>query len=335
MRSFLSSIKSRYFTSKALVLMYHKIGNPASDPWELSVSQENFESHLQVLKNSYNVVSTDELISQIQQNKIKNKSVAITFDDGLLNNYELARPLLQKYQIPATFFITDSNIGKNKLFWWDELEEIVLHTEELPKKFDLEILGNRVEFNLNDEAILTPALRLKNKNLIAYKPNSKRAELYYHLWEICSPCKAQDQQKIIAQIKDWAGTEIANGMDVCMTWKQVEDLSQSALFTIGGHTHNHPSLYDHDAEYQQQEILGNKKLLESKLGININSFAYPSGRYDDSTLKVIKGSGFKGAFTTRLGTVRNKSDVTQINRYQVCDWEKDKFNKEINNWFKK
>lgn len=335
MRNFLSSIKSTYFTSKALVLMYHKIGNPPSDPWELAVSQENFEAHLQVLQKSYNVISSDELISQLQQNKIKNKSVALTFDDGLLNNYELARPLLQKYNIPATFFITDSNIGKNKPFWWDELEETILNSEKLPKKFDLNILGNRVEFSLNGESILTPAQKVKNRNFIAYEPNSKRAELYYRLWEICSPLKIEDQHKIIAQIKDWAGTEIAMGTDICMTWKQVEDLSKSALFTIGGHTHSHPSLYDHSAEYQKREILDNKKLLESKLGININSFAYPSGRYDDNTLKVINGSGYKGAFTTRLGTVKNKSDVGQINRYQVCNWDKDKFNTEIVKWFKK
>lgn len=335
MKSFLSSIKSAYFTSKALVLMYHKIGSPPSDPWELAVSQENFEAHLQVLQKSYNVVSTDELIFQLQKRKIKNKSVAITFDDGLLNNYDLARPLLEKYQIPATFYITDSNIGKNNLFWWDELEEIIMHTEELPNEFNLNLLGSLVKFDLGGESKLTPELISKNQNFKAYFPNSKRGELYFRLWEIFSPLKALEQQKIMKQIKKWAGLEVVKTDDVCMTWEQVKELSQSDLFTIGGHTHSHPSLYNHETEYQKEEIIGNKLLLESKLDNKVNSFAYPSGRYDKNTLMVIKDSGFKGAFTIRRGTVKKNSDLAQINRCHVCDWDKDKFCIEINKWFKK
>ena len=334
MRKFLSKIKSDYLTSKAIVLMYHKIGNPSSDPWNLAVSQENFEAHLKVLRKSFNVVSTDELIGQLQNNKIRNKSVVVTFDDGLLNNYELARPLLEKYQIPATFFISDSNIGKSKLFWWDELEEIILNTKKLPGEFYFNNKDMQI-FSLEDENILTPELQLKNKNYIAYEPNSKRAELYYHLWEICSPLQARDQQKMISNIKQWAGIEIAKDMDVCMTWEQVKNLSQSSLFTIGGHTHSHPSLYDHNYEYQKQEILSNKELLENLLGFNIDSFAYPSGRYNDTTLKVIEESGYKSAFTTRAGIVNKNSDITQINRFQVCDLDKNNFFEEITKWFKK
>jgi len=335
MKNFLSKIKSEYFTSKAVVLMYHKIGDPPSDPWELAVSQENFEAHLQVLKKSFNIVSTEELIFQLQKNKITNRSVAITFDDGLLNNYELARPLLEKYQIPATLFITDSNVGKNKLFWWDELEELIINTKVLPCDFSLNALGDTFHFSLSGEEILTPELKTQNRSFLAYNPNSKRGELYYRLWEICSPLKERDQQDILARVKQWAGVEVVNSNDVCMSWEQVTELSQSEFFTIGGHTHSHPSLYDHNFEFQKDEILGNKLLLESKLNCKINSFAYPSGRYNENTLMVIKSSDFKAAFTTILGTVKTNSDISQINRCQVCNWDKIQFSSEINKWFKK
>jgi len=333
MRNFLASIKSKYFTPRAIVLMYHKIGSPPSDPWDLAVSPENFEAHLQILQENYNLVSTDELNVRLQKNKIKNKSIAVTFDDGLLNNYELARPLLEKYHIPATFFITDDNIGRQKLFWWDELEEIILHSENLPSEFRINFFGEDINFSLGGESKLTSELKYQHQTFIAYQPTTKRSQLYYDLWEICSPLTAPDQQKIIDLIKEWAGTEIVKGNDVCMTWDQVVDLSRSELFTIGGHTHSHPSLFDHDIDYQRQEINSNKLFLESKLGHKINSFAYPSGRFDDNSLKVIKESGYFGAYTTKLGPVKNHNNLIQINRCQVNNWNKDQFNTELKKWF--
>jgi len=87
------------------VLMYHRIASPVNDYWQLCVSPENFEQQLQVIS------------------KYK-KNILITFDDGYIDNYSNARPLLEKYQLPAIFFIATGNIDSGKEFWWDQLEQL-------------------------------------------------------------------------------------------------------------------------------------------------------------------------------------------------------------------
>ena len=117
-RAILHSIK-RALTPRAVVLMYHRVAKSPNDPWQLCVSPEHFEQQLQVLTN-YNVVPLPAVV-----NNLPKKGIAITFDDGYIDNYTAARPLLEKYQLPATFFITTGNIDSGSEFWWDELEQVV------------------------------------------------------------------------------------------------------------------------------------------------------------------------------------------------------------------
>src|SRR5690606_13951821 len=94
------------FRPKSFILMYHRITELEIDPWELAVSVENFDDHLKVLKSSYNVLSLDEFTENKKKNKLKEGSIAITFDDGYKDNYTNAFPILTKHQLPATFFIS-------------------------------------------------------------------------------------------------------------------------------------------------------------------------------------------------------------------------------------
>ena len=104
--------------------MYHRIATPVHDHWQLSVSPQNFEAHLQVLQQ-YKVMDLAALV-----NKVPRNGIAISFDDGYIDNYTTAKPLLEKYYMPATFLITNGCLGKQTEFWWDELEHIFLNDQE-------------------------------------------------------------------------------------------------------------------------------------------------------------------------------------------------------------
>jgi peptidoglycan/xylan/chitin deacetylase (PgdA/CDA1 family) len=93
------------------VLMYHKVDMSRKD--NLTISIEQFESHLKFLKeNKYEPISMNQLIHFLEKKSLlPDKPVLITFDDGYLNNLELAYPLLQKYHFKAVIFIATSFIG--------------------------------------------------------------------------------------------------------------------------------------------------------------------------------------------------------------------------------
>src|ERR1044072_9851462 len=116
----------RLFEHKAIVLMYHRVASVSADPWELAVQPEHFEQHLAILKNKFHVVPLTELVHQLQQRKLRTDCVCLTFDDGYSDNFINAKPLLEKYQCPAIFFIATKFINRKDMFWWDELQQIML-----------------------------------------------------------------------------------------------------------------------------------------------------------------------------------------------------------------
>lgn len=109
-------------SSRALILAYHRIYNLKHDWQQLSVTPENFESHLQIIKDKFKPISVDELIDNLFNDKVSDRSIALTFDDGYFDNYKFALPLLEKYEIPATVYVSTGFIGGEVEFYWDSLE---------------------------------------------------------------------------------------------------------------------------------------------------------------------------------------------------------------------
>lgn len=107
------------------VLMYHAI-DYNDKATKLSVNPESFERQMRFLrKNRYNVMALDDLAALIKEKKsIPQKTVTITFDDGLHNNYQYAYPVLKKYNIPATIFVIISKIGQPGYLSWKEIKEM-------------------------------------------------------------------------------------------------------------------------------------------------------------------------------------------------------------------
>ena len=107
------------------VLMYHSIDNN-DKATKLSVSPESFARQMEFLhKHHYNVVNLDKVALYMQKKeKVPPKTVAITFDDGLYNNYEHAYPVLKKYGIPATIFVIIKMIGSPGYLGWKEIREM-------------------------------------------------------------------------------------------------------------------------------------------------------------------------------------------------------------------
>ena len=96
------------------ILMYHEIFPIPKPKYKLSVSAEAFERQMRFLKtNHYNVLPLEKLADLVRdKKKIPPRTLAITFDDGYLNNYFYAFPILKKYNLPATIFIIVSEAGR-------------------------------------------------------------------------------------------------------------------------------------------------------------------------------------------------------------------------------
>ncbi|MCX6800315.1 MAG: polysaccharide deacetylase family protein [Candidatus Falkowbacteria bacterium] len=111
---------NNWFSKPSIILFYHRVASIENDPNLLSVNPENFEKQLLYLKDHFKIISLKELAKRISSKKIVKGLVAITFDDGYVDNLTNALPILEKLQVPATIFVTAGKIGSSEPFYWDE-----------------------------------------------------------------------------------------------------------------------------------------------------------------------------------------------------------------------
>lgn len=318
-----------------VVLMYHRIAAPKTDPWQLAVTSENFEQHLEVLKKYHKVISIQELTKQIVNNKIEANSVCITFDDAYSDNYLYAKPLLEKYSFPAAFFVPTNYISQQKLFWWDELEMLILHSPKLPSEISIYLNGSHFQFKIEQEVLTEEDWRKHTSWKWPDTPPTKRCELYLKLWEKLRPLPYDEITVVMEELKRWAGYETdQSGNNYAMNSQQLTHLSNQSLLSLGIHTHTHPALDCHSKSIQQQEIKKCKDNLEQHYFKKINAIAYPYGCFDKTTLTVAAELKITIGFTTRPEAITSSSLPLCLGRFQVVNWPGNDFKKQLENWFK-
>lgn len=330
---------SKILNPRSLVLMYHRVAEPTIDPWQLAVSSSNFEQQLRILKATGLVVPMSDVEEGLYCKEKLPPSIVITFDDGYLDNYLYAKPLLEKYSLPATFFVCTHHIGTSKRFWWDELAQCVLLSKNVPSSISLQINDAPFIFGLPEELRLTEALYRDHKVWNGYRtPSTLRSQLYMELWHLLSPLAYEEQQRLMHELKQWSGELEQPNKEKdsqSMSESQLLSLASGRLFNIGAHTVYHPLLSRLNKKMQSLEINRSKQFLEALTGKRINSFAYPSGDFNDTTVEVLRELDFKMGFTTEHKPVKRKEDPFSLGRFQVNNWAGAEFKEILSSWFDK
>lgn len=326
---------NKYFEHKAIVLMYHRIADSRADVWNIAVSPENLEEQLNFLKNSGRVIPLQELVKELQNKRIKKNSIAITFDDGYADNFVIAKPLLEKYELPAAFFIPTINIGQQKEFWWDELEQLILYTKELPSSISIVINNIKIELGLGEENKLNDEIVSRQISWKAYEqpPPTLRCNIFLTIWEALKPLNNEQQQHYLQILRSWAACNISTRKEYqCMSVEQLKKLGENNLFTIGAHSSTHAALAFHNKSFQEKELVENKFFLEKVLDNKIEMLAYPYGSYNADTINASIGAGFTSAFTTDEECVLNKTRSYCIGRFPVKNENAIKFADSLERW---
>jgi len=311
-RSLFSLFKRKKLSSGA-VLMYHRIADAESDPWELAVSPKNFEEHLQILQH-YKIITLNDLHNTIEKRANHHQGVSITFDDGYKDNYLIAKPLLEKYNLPANFFITTNTLGSIQEFWWDALERICLQSPCLPQQL---VLNNpyNISFQIG-----------KAENEI------NPIQLYYKLCDIFKGLAIEKQKSLIDYLEDWANNRNQRTHYFTMTKTELLDLQSNKLFTLGAHTENHPFLADFEYPDQEKEIMGSIDFLKNLTTQEIHYFAYPHGGRNNFSVEILERTGIRLAFTTEPNCFHEDINRYEIPRFQVKNWNGKTFEGYLNRW---
>lgn len=311
--------------------MYHRIIDLDIDPWNLSISPENFETQMQIIKKYCIPVKMRDMVRRIKHFQFGKKEIVISFDDAYGDNFYKAKPILEENGIPASFFVVSGAINKKEEFWWDDIERIILNTEKLPQVFEMAIGSRIYHWKISSQEKQRP---------LKYSPGSyhnntelSKKELYYALWEILGRLSFKEKKDILKQIASWAGQTLASRSDYLpMNFKEIVSLASSSLFEIGAHTVNHPMLSRLSREEQKEEILQSKIALENIISTHIKGFCYPHGDYSSETLKILKNLGFKYACTVASKAVTLDNNPYLLPRFMPRNWNAEKFENNLRGW---
>lgn len=282
-----------------LVLNYHRIGdgsNSIHDQGVWSASGEAFDRQLAFLKTHADVIALDDIEQALASGR--GRHVAITFDDGYLDNYELAFPLLQQHRLPAAFFITTSFIDDPRLPWWDEIAQLV-HTTDADRLRLLRWFPQPLALGNGGREAAIRALLQVYKSL----REVDAADLMHDLREQARGANTQP-----AAARHWMG------------WDMIRDMAAQGM-TIGGHTMHHPVLARLPEYKQREQILGCAARLREELDQPMDYFAYPVGSrdaFDEGTLRCLREAGVRLAFSYYGGVATRRSSRYDMQRVAVA-----------------
>jgi peptidoglycan/xylan/chitin deacetylase (PgdA/CDA1 family) len=107
------------------------------------------------------------------------------------------------------------------------------------------------------------------------------------------------------------------GQDGWCGWKELKEMSDSGLITIGSHTVNHKWLPTMGTEQLKRELADSKAALENGLGKKVDYLCYPIGAHDDRVERLTKEAGYKAAVATNPGRISPEEDVYAIKRIKI------------------
>jgi len=294
-----------------VVLNYHRIGNPDDDlfdPGVFSATADQFNDQVSYLKRHVSPVTLEEGLSFIDGTKNADRPrcrVLITFDDGYLDNYQIAYPILRSHGIQGVFFLATSMVGTCHVPWWDHIAYLVKTARR--RRFSLRYpVGLVVDIEENG---LTKSLR---EILRTYK-RPDNADPARFIRELAEEARGEDPP----------GTQRR-----FLNWDEAREMARSGM-ALGSHTHSHNVLSQLEPDQQCEELSKSRAILKEEIGIEADVLAYPvgaKGSFTHQTQLAARGAGYRAAFSFYGGTnMKHKTSPYDVARIGIGDQSRSRF----------
>jgi peptidoglycan/xylan/chitin deacetylase (PgdA/CDA1 family) len=293
-----------------LILCYHRVAEPADDPFWLCVRPDNFAVHLEEMARTREPSTLADLWVPSRRPR-----VVVTLDDGYRDNLTNALPIAESKGIPIAVFVTSGILENRNGFWWDRLGTLLRSRPPNVREVELPIGATTVR------------LPVGSSGLRADLDSVRRCLL---------PLPAAEIERALDSVsRQWQVSSAPPADAETLTAAELGQLAASDAVTIGAHTADHVRLGNRTAQEQRDTILASKQTLERSIGRPVAHFAYPFGHRDDfdaSSVDATREAGFDTACTTIPGTARPSSDPHRLPRRLVMDWGRLRFRVQLQRW---
>lgn len=271
----------------AIVFMLHRVLPPHTVTYdsELVTSNDLFEPFVGWLAAEFDIVSLGEISQRLADRKPLKRTCALTFDDGWLDNYTHAFPVLRKAKAPATIFLATGYIGSSRRLWQEKLWYLLNNRSEQ----DIQ----RFAKHWCDDARIS----------VINKPECDFATWRAWLLNLGSD-RAED---FVDTFEKTAGSSSIPGERTFMSWNEVKEMHGNGI-EFGAHTVNHVFLPRAAREVVRAEIAESRNSIEREIATTVAGFAYPWGAVTNSIRDCVEKLGFRYAAGVQSGVVGPNSN---------------------------
>lgn len=287
---------------RVLILAYHRVLPEKSPLLErtqptLYVTRETFEQHIRFLKARYEVISLSELLELWVTSAVRTDTpyCVLTFDDGWIDLYEYAYPILRRYEVPATAFLPTDYVGTTRLFWPDELSNLLTQILQAAER-----LGPRF---VRDALV----------------PLESQPRLYNILVRTCVPSRRttnlQRLDACIEELKAFPYDHITTALDTLrafpgaytsearafVNWDEVREMSRNSI-SFGSHSASHRLLTNLPIEQVRREMSDSLRVLQAMSVNCVPVLCYPNGYHNAVVKSLAQSVGYLGAMSLNVGT---------------------------------
>lgn len=261
-----------------LIINHHRVGDATMTRFDrdvFSASADAFDMQLKYFKRYFPIVAGEELEDLVSgKAPLKRTHIAVTFDDGYINDYLVSFPVLKANDCAGTFFLVPQYVGSSIVPWWDEIAYLVRNSP-------------RSELNFTTPVPVT--IRL----------DGDREDAIRNVLRHYKRPDNRDGESLMHELREQAGCVIPSTGRRFISWDEAREM-RAAGMAIGSHTQSHGILGQMPPEMQEWELRESRKNIEAGIGAPVRSIAYPvgiRGAFTPDTEKIARSLGYTMCFS--------------------------------------
>jgi peptidoglycan/xylan/chitin deacetylase (PgdA/CDA1 family) len=259
----------------------------------LAVTPEELAWFLEFFGRTFHCTTLRDAIERWNDDpEASRPALAVTFDDGQVDNWDHARPVLDRLGVRASFFVPVDGIQDGEPLWHD-----------------------RIALAVDRATALDPAgaARLARE----YAPVGEAFDVDSHgMVVLAKALEPTERRRCVESWEGLAGRISRPSWDGFMSWEQLRTLA-AAGHEIGSHSMSHEILPLCSVAEIQREVGESRRILESRLDVRVDSFCYPNGDCDPRCIDAVRNSGYQQAVTTAWGANRQGDAKFRLRRFDM------------------
>ncbi len=295
--------------NQAVVLAYHRVLPRGADTCShpgIVVTPATFERHMRLLRRDFRILSLQEFEAHVvTRTPFEPGSCLVTFDDGWIDFFTAAWPILRRFDVPAVVYLPTKLIGSNGTFWQEHLSRLLCEAAAVfrhERSFGPPLMDALRASHLDP---LCDAVTTGDRFTILDGVRGQKLNL------------AADPWSAITRLSNLLGPRaLTEHGDRFMSWDQIRELAGAGV-AFGVHGHTHRILSTLSAREVSDELTTARSILERELGTRVTSMSYPNGGWTEEVATLVRTLGFTIGFSMDRGPTRVDAPAWSMSRVNI------------------